>query len=168
MSATTSTNIVPSIVFYGYLALLMQIRAVIAICFDLTGRQPFKINFYYVLPMLLLVSLRKRTAERRGQQNAWVWQTWRGYYSRVLSGIHLTLMFFALLQKDLFKGMWSLAEGFLKQNYCRACPTRGTLRSNDADDNENVKKTIGLNFARASHIFVHFFPVFARLRSENA
>lgn len=70
MSATTSTNIVPSIVFYGYLALLMQIRAVIAICFDLTGRQPFKINFYYVLPMLLLVSLRKRTAERRGQQNA--------------------------------------------------------------------------------------------------
>ena len=53
-----------------YLALLMQIRAVIAICFDLTGRQPFKINFYYVLPMLLLVSLRKRTTERRGQQNA--------------------------------------------------------------------------------------------------
>ena len=46
--------------------------------------------------------------------------------------------------------------------------TLGTLRSNDADDNENVKKTIGLNFARASHIFVHFFPVFARLRRENA
>lgn len=60
----------PSIVFYGYLALLMQIRAVIAICFDLTGCQPFKINFYYVLPMLLLLSVRKRTAERRGRQNA--------------------------------------------------------------------------------------------------
>ena len=50
----------------------------------------------------------------------------------------------------------------------------GTLRSNDADDNENVKKkTIGLiskknNFARASHFFVHFFPVFARLRRKNA
>ena len=24
------------------------------------------------------------------------------------------------------------------------------------------------NFARASHFFVHFFPVFARLRGENA
>ena len=24
------------------------------------------------------------------------------------------------------------------------------------------------NFARASHFFVHFFPVFARLRRENA
>ena len=127
MSATTSTNIMPSIVFYGYLALLMQIRAVIAICFDLTGCQPFKINFYYVLPMLLLLSVRKRTAERRGRQNAWVWQAWRGYYFSVLSEIHLTLMFFARLQKDLFKGVWSLAEGFLKQNYCRACHTRSTV-----------------------------------------
>ena len=47
-----------------------------------------------------------------------------GYYSRVLSGIHLTLMFVALLQKDLFKEMWSLADGFFKQNYCHACHTR--------------------------------------------
>ena len=70
MVATTSTNIVTSIVFYCYLALLMHIRAVIAICFELTRCQPFKINFYYVLPMLLLVSLRKRTAERRGRKNA--------------------------------------------------------------------------------------------------
>ena len=38
------------------------------------------------------MSLRNRTAERRGRQNAW--QTWRSYYLRVLSGIHLTLMFF--------------------------------------------------------------------------
>ena len=52
-----------------------------------------------------------------------MWQTWRGCCLRVLSGIHLTLMFFALLQKDLFKGMWSLAEGFFKQNYCHACHT---------------------------------------------
>ena len=49
----------------------------------------------------------------------------------------------------------------------------GTLRSNDVDGNENVKKTIGLiskttNFARASHFFVHFVPVCARLRRENA
>ena len=38
--------------------------------------------------------------------------------------------------------------------------TIGTLRSNDADDNENVKKNNRLNR--------HFFPVFARLRRENA
>ena len=70
MSATTSTNIMPSIVFNCYLALLMEIRAVIAICFDLTGRQRFKITFYYVLPMLLLVSLRKkRTAKRLNVTN---------------------------------------------------------------------------------------------------
>ena len=46
----------------------------------------------------------------------------------------------------------------------------GTLRSNDPDGNKNVKKTIGLisNFAPASHFFVYFFPVFARLRREDA
>ena len=42
----------------------------------------------------LSVSFRNRTAERRGQQNAWVWQTWRGHYLPVFSRIHLTLMFF--------------------------------------------------------------------------
>ena len=61
---------------------------------------------------------KKRTA------NAWGWQTWQGYYLCVLSGIHLTLFFFSYLQKDLFKGMWSLAEGFFKQNCCHACHTR--------------------------------------------
>ena len=48
-----------------------------------------------------------------------------------------------------------------------------TLRSNDADGNENVKKNKTFNkqknnFARASRVFVHFFPVFALLRRENA
>ena len=48
-----------------------------------------------------------------------------------------------------------------------------TLRSNDADGNENVKKNNWFNkqknnFARASRFFVHFFPVFALLRRENA
>ena len=71
---------------------------------------------------VMMVSLRNRTVERRGRQNAWARQTWWGYYLRVLSGIHLTLMFLALLQKDWFKGMWSLAEA--KQNYCHACHTR--------------------------------------------
>ena len=56
----------------------------------------------------------------------------------------------------------------------RTAPTLlGTLRSNDADGNENVIKNNTFNkqnnnFARASHFFEHFFPVFARLRRENA
>ena len=49
----------------------------------------------------------------------------------------------------------------------------GTLRSNDANGNDNVQKNNWFykqndNFARASHFFEHFFPVFARLRRENA
>ena len=48
----------------------------------------------------------------------------------------------------------------------------GTLISNDADDNKNVKKTIGLiskkQLCRCITLFVHFFHVFARLRRENA
>ena len=49
----------------------------------------------------------------------------------------------------------------------------GTLRSNDADGNENVKKASWFNkqnnnFARASRFFVHFFPVLPQLRRENA
>ena len=54
----------------------------------------------------------------------------------------------------------------------------GTLRSDDGDGNENVKKAIGLdwqnnNLARAhtTHntlFFVHSFTFTARLRRENA
>ena len=49
----------------------------------------------------------------------------------------------------------------------------GTLRSNDTDSNENVKKTIGLiSKTTTLHVhhafFVHFFPGFARLGRENA
>ena len=39
-------------------------------------------------------------------------------------GNSLNIDFFALLQKDLSKGMSSLAEGFFKQNYCHARRTR--------------------------------------------
>ena len=54
--------------------------------------------------------------------------------------------------------------------------TIGTLRSNDADGEENVKKKkkpIGfISKTTALHVhhtfFVHFFPVFGRLRRENA
>ena len=49
----------------------------------------------------------------------------------------------------------------------------GTLRSDDGDGKENVKKQFKFNnqtnnFARASRFFVHFFAVTARLRRENA
>ena len=49
----------------------------------------------------------------------------------------------------------------------------GSLSNEDGDVKENGKKAIGSdwqnnNFARASHLFVHFFVVTARLRRENA
>ena len=49
----------------------------------------------------------------------------------------------------------------------------GSLSNDDADDNENGKRAIGLisknnNFARASRFFVHFFAVIARLQRESA
>ena len=34
------------------------------------------------------------------------------------------IIFPGLLQKDLFKGGWSSADKFFKQNYCHACHTR--------------------------------------------
>ena len=34
--------------------------------------------------IVVIVSLHNRKAERRGRQNACVWQTWHGYYLRVL------------------------------------------------------------------------------------
>ena len=38
--------------------------------------------------------------------------------------LQLTLMFSGLLQKDLFKGNWSLARSYFRQNYCHTCHTR--------------------------------------------
>ena len=73
---------------------------------------------------LILVSLRKKTAERRGQQNACVWQTLQAYYLCVLWWSLLKLMFSGLWEKDLFKGGWSSAEKFLIQNCCHACRRR--------------------------------------------
>ena len=83
-----------------------------------------KISLNPGLNLTIFLGTGRRTAERRERQNARVWQTWRGHYLRVLSGIQLTLMFLALVQKDLFNGMSSLVEGFFKQNYCHACHTR--------------------------------------------
>ena len=43
-------------------------------------------------------------------------QMWRGYYLCVLLKIiHLALMFFALLQIDMFKGNVKFVEAFFKQ-----------------------------------------------------
>jgi len=71
------------------------------------------------------VSLCNKTAERRGWQNACVWQTWHGYYLGVLwwSSLIVKIMFSGLLQKDLFKEGWSSEDKFFKQNYCHACHT---------------------------------------------
>ena len=48
----------------------------------------------------------------------------------------------------------------------------GTLRYNDTYGNEKVKKTISLSKTTTLHVhhtfFVHFSPVFERLRRENA
>ena len=100
------------------------------------GRALRLLLYIAIFCVRLIVSLGNRTAERRRRQNAWVWQTWQDYYLRVLSGIHLTLMFFALLQKDLFKGMLSLVEGFssnsiivtLAHEVCRRLSSHVLLR----------------------------------------
>ena len=52
--------------------------------------------------------------------------------------------------------------------------TIGSFSNDDDDENKNVKKAIGSvieannKFARALHLFLHFFAVTARLRRENA
>ena len=62
---------------------------------------------------------KKRTAKRLCVTNV------TGLYDlRILWWSSLKSMFSGLLQKDLFKGGWSLSEMFFKQNYCHACHTR--------------------------------------------
>ena len=70
------------------------------------------------------VSLRNRTDWRRGRENAWVWQTRRGYYVGVLSWSSLYTNVSGLSQKELAKEKRSLAKIYFKQNYCHACHTR--------------------------------------------
>ena len=71
-----------------------------------------------------IVSLRNRTAERRGRQNAWVWRTWQGYYFRVLSWSWITLMFSGLLRKLCFTKLLSR----LLHKVCRPLPSPVLLR----------------------------------------
>ena len=40
------------------------------------------------------------------------------------SSLVVKIIFPGLLQKDLFKGGWSSADKFFKQNYCHTCHTR--------------------------------------------
>ena len=75
--------------------------------------------------MLAIVSLRNRTAGRRGLQNARVWQTWQGYYLRVLSLSLLNILCFPVFYKKISLNeseVWR--KDISKQNYCHACHTR--------------------------------------------
>ena len=60
------------------------------------------------------------TTQRRGRQNACVWQTWQADYLRVCVDVQSIQLCFDLLQK----GRWSLAEIVFKQNCFHACHTR--------------------------------------------
>ena len=73
---------------------------------------------------LIVVSLRNRTAERRGRKNVCVWQTWQGCNLHVMSWSSLSINVFWFLQKDLFKGKWWLAKSYFKQICCHGCHTR--------------------------------------------
>ena len=55
--------------------------------------------------------------------------------------------------------------GSLKRYWGHQDPT--TRQQRECQNNERCNKKND-NFARASHFFVHFFAVFARLRLENA
>ena len=125
-----------------------------------------------------LVSLRNRTAERRGRQNAWAWQTWQACYVCVLWWSSLNLMFSGLLLKDLFKGGWSTAEKLFKQNYCHTRHTKfavffplpsccvsslfyATGRQGKQEGKTLVRdKRDGAIACRDLHLTLMFFPVF--------
>ena len=76
------------------------------------------------------------------------------------------------LRNDLAKGHFEKDEG--KKVWSFNCNRLGSFSNDDGDGNEDVKKSIGLdwqnnNSARASCFFlVHFFTVLAGLRRENA
>ena len=68
-----------------------------------------------------LVSVRNRTAGRRGLQNARVWQTWQGYSLRVLSWSSLNILCFVVFYKKIsLKESEVWRKVISKQNYCHA------------------------------------------------
>ena len=71
------------------------------------------------------VSLRNRTADRRGRQNACLWHTWQGHYLRVMSWSSQNINVFWSLQKNIYlkeSEVWR--KSYFKQNYCHVCHTR--------------------------------------------
>ena len=82
----------------------------------------FRVEFFLANAGLLetLVSVRNRTAGRRGRQNVCVWQTWQGYYLRVLSwsslNILCSLVFCKKISLKESEVWWKVIS---KQNYCR-------------------------------------------------
>ena len=82
------------------------------------GRAHRLLLYIAIFCVTVIVSLGNRTAERRRRQNAWVWQKWQDYYLRVLSGIHLTLLFLLFYKKIC------LVEGFFQTQLSSHLHTR--------------------------------------------
>ena len=74
--------------------------------------------------LLAISAFTQQDGWKRGRQNAFVWQTSHCYYLRVLSWCYLNINIFLSLQKDPFKGKWSLVKSYFFQNYCHAWHTR--------------------------------------------
>ena len=67
--------------------------------------------------------------------------------------------------KRLLNSETKRRRGSLKRYWGHQDPT--TRRQRECQNNKRCNEKND-NFARASHVFVHFFAVFARLRLENA
>ena len=72
-----------------------------------------------VLPFSFLTWLRSL----RGRKNVCVWQTWQGFFLRVLKWSSLKFMFSGLFQKHLVKEVEVWKKVFSRQ-YCHTCQTR--------------------------------------------
>ena len=60
-----------------------------------------------------------------------------------------------------YRALYESARGQDTRDFLKMRTTTRTSKNNRFNKKNN-------NFARASHVFVHFFPFFARLRRENA
>ena len=81
------------------------------------GFLPYWCRWLYSTSASYKWCLRKRTTERRGRQNVCVWQTWQGYYLRVLSWSLLNITVFLSLKICLKKSeIWQKTF----QYYCHA------------------------------------------------
>ena len=86
-----------------------------------------KVEFFLANASLLetFVSVHHSTVGRRGWQNVSVWQTWRGYYLRVLPWSSFNILCFLVFYKKIsLKESQVWRKVISKQNYCHACHTR--------------------------------------------